>query len=81
MTTIEPRITRAEIAPGHDGSAELVIHLRYPNGGHDSVTLAADAAERLLGLCDAEAIADLAGESWRPLMQVLECDVQPLPEQ
>lgn len=69
---VEAAIERAVVAPGHDGSAELVVHLRYANGGTSSVTLDARSAERLFDRCGAKELAQLVGQPWRHLMYVLE---------
>ncbi|TVS14802.1 MAG: hypothetical protein EA417_14545 [Gammaproteobacteria bacterium] len=67
-----PRIERALVAPGHDGSAELLLRIRYGDGSSDSVTLDAAAAERLLDQCGATALEQLVGQPWRRLLNVLE---------
>jgi hypothetical protein len=69
---IPPVITGAQVAPGHDGQAELVVLLRHDNGARDRLTLDADAAERLLARCGVDDISALAGQDWRHLMHVLE---------
>ncbi len=68
----EARIERALVAPGHDGSAELLLRIRHRNGGLDSVTLDAQAAERLLDHCGANELEQLVGQSWRHLLHVLD---------
>jgi hypothetical protein len=69
--TAEPRIVGALVAPGHDGAAELVVCLRFADGGQDSVTLDADSAARLMARCGAETADGLIGQSWEHLMYVL----------
>ena len=64
-------IVEARVAPGHDGSAELVVFIAYENGARDSVTLDAVAAERLMERCQAGALEQLQGQSWRHLLDVL----------
>ncbi|MCC5887282.1 MAG: hypothetical protein JJT88_12690 [Gammaproteobacteria bacterium] len=68
----EATIERAVVTPGHDGSAELLVTLRYGNGGSGHVSLDADGAARLFDLCGVTRLEDLAGQSWRHLMRILD---------
>jgi len=68
----EPCIDRALVAPGHDGSAELIVYLRFPNGACSSVTLDADAAERLMDCCGVNVPDELSGFPWTTLLDVLD---------
>ena len=65
-------IERALVTPGHDGSAELLLHIRYGNGGLGHVSLDADAAARLFDCCGASDLEQLVGQSWRHLMHILD---------
>ena len=65
----EAVIAGAEIAAGHDGSAELVLRLRYPNGGQGVVVLEADKGLELMAACGAAHLDELAGHSWRKLLE------------
>ena len=56
-----PFIEAAEIAPGHDGAAELVLFVRYPGAGRQTVTLDADAAEVLFEHTQAGDVSALQG--------------------
>lgn len=71
-------IERAVVTPGHDGSAELLLTIRYDNGGRGDVSIDADAAARLFDCCGASHLDQLVGQSWRHLMHILE---QPVLEQ
>ena len=62
-------IVGTEIAAGHDGRAELVVELRYANGGIGRVTLDTEAGLRLLGNCGVSDTARLIGHSWRRILQ------------
>jgi hypothetical protein len=62
-------IIGAEIAAGHDGRAELVVQLRYANGGVGRVTLDTDAGLRLLRNCGVNDTAHLIGHSWRRILE------------
>src|SRR5947199_3962148 len=42
----EAIILDAVVAPGHDGAAELVVSLRHPNGGLETVALEAPVGMR-----------------------------------
>jgi hypothetical protein len=67
----EPVIADAIVAPGHDGEAQLVVRLRYENGAVGSVTLDADCARKLMEDCGAASAADLRGQPWQRLLDVL----------
>lgn len=65
-------IERAVVAPGHDGSAELLVYIRYDNGGRGCVCLDASAAERLFDRCGVTRLEELAGQPWQHLMHILD---------
>jgi hypothetical protein len=62
-------IVGAEIAAGHDGSAELVVRLRHPNGTEAAVVLDEATGLRLMRQCGATHVDDLAGHSWRAILE------------
>ena len=64
----EPVIVRAEIAAGHDGTAELVVSLRHPNGSEEPVVLAGDQGLDLMRRCGVATLDELAGQSWRKIL-------------
>ena len=64
----EPVIVGAEIAAGHDGSAELVVRIRYPNGAEVSVVLDEETGFALMQNSGAAHVDDLAGQSWRAIL-------------
>ena len=64
----EPVIVSAEIAAGHDGSAELVVNLRHPNGALEPVVLDGQKGLDLMQRCGAATLDDLAGRSWRDIL-------------
>jgi len=64
----EAVILDAHIAPGHDGAAELMVRLRYPNGAEQIISLEADIGFRLMRSCGAADLSGLAGHSWRRMM-------------
>lgn len=67
----EAVIVGAEIAAGHDGSAELVLRLRYQNGVEGVVVLGEDAGLKLMAACGASHLGELAGHSWRRIVEGL----------
>ena len=67
----EPVIVDAVVVPGHDGQAQLVVRVLYENGALGSVTLEADRARKLMEGCAAESAADLRGQPWQRLLDVL----------
>ena len=68
MTT-EAVIVGGQIVAGHDGSAELVIRLRHANGAEGPVVLDEETGLRLMRNCGATHVDDLAGQSWRKIME------------
>ena len=72
----EPVIDEANVAPGHDGQAVLVVRVRYPNGAVDTVTLGPEPAQKLLADCAAGGVAGLRGQPWQRLLHVLEPETQ-----
>ncbi len=66
--TGEPVIVGAQIAAGHDGTAELVVSIRHPNGAEDALVLAGELGLELMRRCGAATLDDLAGHSWRKIL-------------
>lgn len=64
----EAVIESAEIAAGHDGTAELVVRLRHANGATAPVVLDEAAGLRLMTGCGAAHVDELAGHSWRRIL-------------
>jgi hypothetical protein len=71
MTVRDAIIVGADIGAGHDGAAELVVRLRHANGAEDAVALDADIGFALMRACGADSFADLAGQSWRKILEGL----------
>jgi hypothetical protein len=65
----EAVIVSAEIAAGHDGQADLIVRVRYQNGVVAPVTLDPDTALKLMSACGVSDINDLAGHSWRKVLE------------
>ena len=64
----EPVIVSAAITAGHDGSAELVVNLRHPNGAIEPVVMDGQKGLDLIARCGAASLDDLAGRSWREIL-------------
>ena len=67
----EAVIADAVVTAGHDGEAQLVVRVRYENGALGSVTLDASSARKLMEDCAASSAADLCGQPWQRLLDVL----------
>jgi hypothetical protein len=65
----EAVIVGADLAAGHDGQAEVVLQLLYPNGVVGSVTLDAAAGYALMRNCDIDSLSGLTGQSWRKILE------------
>lgn len=57
-------ISQARLAAAHDGDAELMVTLTFPNGGETLVALDEFAARVLLDACKATSLTELEGASW-----------------
>lgn len=64
-------IVGAEIGAGHDGNAELLVRLRYENGVVGTVTLDGKVGLALIKACGIDDIGQLAGHSWRKILEGL----------
>jgi hypothetical protein len=67
----EATIVGAEIAGGHDGTAEMVVSIQYENGVTGSVTLDADTGFSVMKACGAADLAALIGRPWREISKGL----------
>lgn len=72
----EPRaevavIDGARIAAAHDGVAELLVSLRFPQGGRSEVVLDAVGAEALMQACGAVSVDALVGHGWERVRDAL----------
>lgn len=64
-------IVSAEVGGGHDGTAELIVHLRWQNGTVAPVVLNGELGFALLKNCGANTLDDLKGHSWRKILESL----------
>ena len=67
----EATIVAAEIAGGHDGTAEMLVSIRYENGVIASVSLDADTGFSVMKACGAADLAALVGRPWREISKGL----------
>jgi hypothetical protein len=65
-------ISRLQLAAAHDGDAELVVVLRYENGGETLVALDEFAARHLLDACGTESPDALVGQGWERVRDALD---------
>jgi hypothetical protein len=65
----EAVIVGAEIAAGHDGAAELLVTLRYPDGGRAQVAIDAEAGFALMRNCGVSDLSGLEGQPWRRMLE------------
>lgn len=65
----EAIIVAAEVVAGHDGSAELLVRLRHPDGSEGPVVLDEETGLKLMNACRARSLDDLAGQSWRRIVE------------
>jgi hypothetical protein len=67
----EAVIANAEIAAGHDGTAELVLSIRYENGAVGQVVVDADTGFDVMRACGAAELSALIGRPWRDISKGL----------
>lgn len=63
-----PTIVGASLGPGHDGRAEVVVEVAYPNGGRTRLSMPEDAAGRALDAAGLASLTDLVGQPWTVLV-------------
>lgn len=67
-----PIIASTAIGPGHDGRAEVVVELLYPNGGRTWLSIGQEAVTRAVDAAGVTSLAELTGRSWTTLVQGLD---------
>lgn len=65
-------IAGVRLAAAHDGDAELVVTLRFENGGETQVTLDHYAASHLMDACGTKELDALVGQGWERVRNALE---------
>jgi len=68
----EAAIHRITLGAAHDGDAELLVTLRYANGGETRIALDAVAAGHLMTACAAAQPDGLLGCGWEHVRNALE---------
>jgi hypothetical protein len=61
-------IVAARLAAGHDGRAEAVLDVRYPNGAVRAVSVAQEAMEDAMDAAGIDRLDALVGRSWALLL-------------
>lgn len=64
-------ISEVRLAAAHDGEAELVVTLRFANGGQSLVTLDEYAVRSLLASAGAQTADQLVGVGWDKVRDAL----------
>jgi len=65
-------ISGVRIAAAHDGDAELIVSIRYENGGSSEITLDQLASSTLMASCNAETPDELTGHSWEKIREAIQ---------
>lgn len=65
-------ISRVQLGAAHDGDAEMVLTLRYDNGGETAVALDGYAVDHLMNACGATDADGLVGHGWEPVRNALQ---------
>ena len=69
MSGAGPVIASAVLGPGHDGQAEVVVELVYPNGGRTHLSVAQTALDHALDAAGVQHLDDLRGRPWTVLIE------------
>jgi len=64
----EPVIASCCIGPGHDGRAEVVAELLYPNGGRSWLSIGEEAITRAIDAAGVTSLDGLTGQPWTVLI-------------
>ena len=64
----EPIITAADIVAGHDGQAEISVHVRYPNGAVRDISFPHEAIGPVLDATGITSLQQLVGQPWTILL-------------
>lgn len=65
-------ISRAAVAGGHDGRAEIEVQLTYDNGGTSTISLDEEACLASLDRAGVSSIDELVGKPWSVVLPALE---------
>ena len=64
----EPVIIGALLTVGHDGQAEAIIEISFPNGARQGVTFTCDMLAGALDRAGINALDELVGHPWSVLL-------------
>lgn len=67
-----PVIASSSIGPGHDGRAEVVVELLYPNGGRNWLSIGEETLLRALDAAGVTRLDELNGQPWTLLLSGLD---------
>lgn len=65
------RISAATVVGGHDGRAEILVELTYPNGGSTTISLDEEACTASLDEAGVASVDDLVGQPWTVVLPAL----------
>ena len=71
-TSNEPVIASCSVGPGHDGRAEVVAEIVYPNGGRSWLSIGEEALGRAADAAGVRSLNDLVGKPWTILLAGLD---------
>ena len=69
-----PVIASCSIGPGHDGRAEVVAELVYPNGGRSWLSIGEEALGRAVDAAGVTNLEGLTGKPWTVLLAGLDLE-------
>ena len=69
---LEAIIVSCSVGPGHDGRAEVVAELLYPNGGRSWLSIGEEALTRAVDAAGVTSLEALAGQPWTVLISGLD---------
>ena len=72
VPSAQPVIVSCAVAPGHDGRAEVVAELLYPNGGRSWLSIGEEALSRAVDAAGVTSLEQLAGQPWTVLISGLD---------
>jgi hypothetical protein len=64
-------ISEVHLAAAHDGDAELLVTLAYPNGGRTQIALDEFAVRVLMASTSSRQPEELIGAGWEPVRDAL----------
>ncbi len=67
-----PVIGSCQLGPGHDGRAEIVVELVFPNGARSQLSVGEAALGRALDAAGLSSAAELSGRPWTVLVAGLD---------